>query len=153
FWLAGKQETAIRRMVECLRPGGWIVDEDGDWGTVVPVDQSHPLSASYNQAWRGGGGWAARGYDAPFGREVLMLFERFGLENIQHEAPAEVVRGTSPWARWWQQTMGAIGAWEQAESLPDLAAHEYQSLMAPLDDSSFWFVTALLHGCWGQRPE
>jgi len=30
FWLAGKQEAAIRRMVECLRPGGWLVDEDGD---------------------------------------------------------------------------------------------------------------------------
>src|SRR6516162_8054037 len=23
FWLAGRQEAAIRRMVECLRPGGW----------------------------------------------------------------------------------------------------------------------------------
>jgi SAM-dependent methyltransferase len=30
FWLADKQESAIRRMVECLRPGGWLVDEDGD---------------------------------------------------------------------------------------------------------------------------
>ena len=38
FWLAGEQEAAIRRMVKCLRPGGWLVDEDGDWGTVtVPV--------------------------------------------------------------------------------------------------------------------
>src|SRR5262249_4588972 len=33
FWLAGEQETAIRRMVSLLRPGGWLVDEDGDWGT------------------------------------------------------------------------------------------------------------------------
>ena len=46
FWLAGKQETAIRRMVECLRPGGWLVDEDGDWGMVFAVDPSHPLSPS-----------------------------------------------------------------------------------------------------------
>ena len=28
YWLAGKQEATIRRMVECLRPGGWLVDED-----------------------------------------------------------------------------------------------------------------------------
>ena len=27
FWLPGKQETAIQRMAECLRPGGWLVDE------------------------------------------------------------------------------------------------------------------------------
>src|SRR6266481_6502869 len=45
FWLADKQESAIRRMVECLRPGGWLVDEDGDWGTIAPVDPSHPYYA------------------------------------------------------------------------------------------------------------
>ena len=54
FWLARKQEAAIRRMVECLRPGGWLIDEDGDWGTVAPVDPSHPLYARYHGAWRGG---------------------------------------------------------------------------------------------------
>jgi SAM-dependent methyltransferase len=152
FWLVGKQEIAIRHMMECLRPGGWLVDEDGDWGTVVPVDQSHPLSASYNQAWRGGDWWTSRGYDPMFGRRLPMLFEGCGLENIRHEATAEVVRGTSPWARWWQQTLAAIAAWEQSGSLSDFAAQDYQALMAPFDDSSFWFVTALLHACWGQRP-
>ena len=25
FWLASRQELAIRRMVKCLRPGGWLV--------------------------------------------------------------------------------------------------------------------------------
>ena len=54
FWLAGKQETAVRRMVECLRPGGWLVDEDGDWGMVLPVDLS--LSA-FHQVQRRVGRW------------------------------------------------------------------------------------------------
>jgi chemotaxis methyl-accepting protein methylase len=49
FWLAGRQEAAIRRMVERLRPGGWLVDEDGDWGTIAPVDSSHPYSDLYNR--------------------------------------------------------------------------------------------------------
>ena len=35
FWLAGKQEAAIDRMVQCLRPGGWLLDEDGDWGLAA----------------------------------------------------------------------------------------------------------------------
>ena len=96
FWLAGEQEAAIRRMVECLRPGGWLVDEDGDWGTVTPVDQSHPFSARYQSAYRNGEWWAARGYDPNFGRKLPLLFERCGLENIRHEATAEVVRGRSP---------------------------------------------------------
>ena len=95
FWLAGKQEAAIRRMVECLRPGGWLVDEDGDWGMVSPVDPSHPLYTKYNAVWKGGEWWASRGYDPVFGRKLPVLFERCGLENIRHEARAEVVRGAS----------------------------------------------------------
>jgi len=34
--------------------------------------------------------------DPIFGRKLPVLFERCGLENIRHEATAEVVRGRSP---------------------------------------------------------
>jgi SAM-dependent methyltransferase len=152
FWLAGKQEVAIRRMVECLRPGGWLVDEDGDWGTVAPVDPSHPQYTRYHDAWPGGEWWAARGYDPVFGRKLPALFERCGLENIRHEASAEVVRGGSVWSSWWRQSLEGIRASEHAEgSLTEAREREYQALTAPLVDPSFWFLTVLLHACWGQR--
>jgi SAM-dependent methyltransferase len=82
FWLAGKQEGAIRRMVECLRPGGWLVDEDGD-GASCASDSSHPLSARYHDAWRAATGEIARVRSA-FGRKLPALFERCGLQNIRH---------------------------------------------------------------------
>jgi SAM-dependent methyltransferase len=153
FWLAGKQEEAIRRMVECLRPGGWLMDEDGDWGTIAPVDPSHPYYAPYHRTYQGGGWWASRGYDPTFGRKLPMLFERCGLENIRQEATAEVVRGGSPWARWWHETLEAIRAWEQADGgLTEAREQEYKLLTAPWTDPSFWFLNALLHACRGQRP-
>jgi hypothetical protein len=49
-----------------------------------------------------------------FGRKLPMLFQHCGLENVHHEATAEVMRGGSPWARWWQETLEAIRGWEQA---------------------------------------
>src|SRR5262249_46882350 len=61
FWLAGKQEIAIQRMVECLRPGGWLIDEDGDWGTVAPVAPGHSPHSSYHALWPGGAWVASRG--------------------------------------------------------------------------------------------
>jgi SAM-dependent methyltransferase len=153
FWLAGRQESAIQRMVECLRPGGWLVDEDGDWGTIAPVDPSHRYYARYNSMYRGGEWWVSRGYDPTFGRKLPVLFERCGLENIRHEATAEVVRGGGRWARWWQETLEAIRAWEQAgDSLTESREEEYKTLIAPWTDPSFWFLNALLHACWGQRP-
>ncbi len=152
FWLAGKQEEAIRRMVECLRPGGWLVDEDGDWGTIAPVDPSHPYYARYNEAWRDGEWWVSRGYDPAFGRKLPVLFEHCGLENIRHEATAEVVRGGSSWARWWQETLEAIRTWEQAGGgLTEAQEEDHRALTAPWRDPSFWFLNALLHACWGQR--
>ena len=57
FWLAGKQEAAIRRMVECLRPGGWLVDEDGDGVWFHPYifsDRSTPSTMPCGKVATGG---------------------------------------------------------------------------------------------------
>ena len=59
FHLKGRQEQAIRQMAECLRPGGWLFDEDADWGTAAPVDPAHPLYDDYQRVWRDGDWWAA----------------------------------------------------------------------------------------------
>ena len=152
FWLAGKQEVAIRRMVDCLKPGGWLIDEDGDWGMVAPVDTAHPHYARYQQAWKNGDWWAARGYDPTFGRKLPILFERCGLINIHHEMSASVVQGGSPWGQWWLQSLEGIRASEQKDgSLTAEREQEYQTLIPSFSDPSFWFHTAPIHGCRGQR--
>ena len=152
FWLVGRQEEVIRRMVQCLRPGGWLVDEDGDWGTVVPVNPFHPMYERYEQVWKGGDWLAARGYDPEFGRKLPALFERCGLQSIRHEAHVEVLRATSPWGRWWLQTLEGWRAWDQAAGLlTEARKEEYRILTAPWSDPLFWFQTAVIHACWAQR--
>lgn len=152
FWLPGRQENAIRRMVECLRPGGWLLDEDGDWGLVAPVDPAHPAYAQYQRAWQNGEWWTARGYDPTFGRKLPALFERCGLSNIRHKASASVVRSESPWGLWWRQSLEGIRASEQADgTLIEERAKGYDALIAPLNDPSCWLMTAPIHACWGQR--
>jgi SAM-dependent methyltransferase len=153
FWLAGRAEDALRRMMECLRPGGWLVDEDGDWGTPGPVDPSHPLYSGYHRAFGDGQWWVARGYDPLFGRRLPALFERCGFENIRHEARAEIVRGGSPWARWWRESLDVIRASGLAAgSLTEAPEREHAELTAPCGDPSAWIMSGLWHACWGQRP-
>ena len=106
FWLAGKQEAAIRRMVECLRPGGWLVDEDGDWGTVAPVDPSHPFYARYHRTWQGGEWWASRGYDPPLDASCrpsssIAVWKTSAIKRVPRWCAA-VVRGRGGGRRPWR---------------------------------------------------
>ena len=82
-----------------------------------------------------------------------MLLARSGLEKIRHEATAEVVSGSSVWARWWQQTLEAIREWEQAhDDMTEMRDRDYRPLIARLSDASCWVLNALMHTCSGQRP-
>jgi len=149
FHLVGNHETAIRQMAKCLRPGGWLIDEDADWGTAAPVDPAHPLYDGYRRAWRDGDWWTSRGYDKAFGQKLPSLFERCGLEDIGHEASTEVVRGGSPWARWWAVTLEVINELGGGGSIVDRRGLEVTS--TALGDPTVWLLRELLHACWGRR--
>ena len=150
FHLVGRQEEAIRRMVLCLKPGGLLIDEDADWGMTAPVDPSHPLFASFHRAWRAGDWWASRGYDPRFGRTLPALFERSGLETIHHEASSKVVRGGSPWARWYRESLDVIAQAAGAQTAQQI--DEHRTITSALADPSLLFLRELLHACSGRRP-
>jgi SAM-dependent methyltransferase len=151
FWLAGRQDAAITQMAKCLRPGGWLIDEDADWGTPAPIDPSHPLYADYHDAWSDGDWWTIRGYDKAFGRKLPALFDRCGLADIRHEAATEVVRGGSPWTRWWAvslEVINELGGGGAVESY----RRELDLMTTALADPTVWIMRELLHACWGRRP-
>ena len=150
--LSGRQEAALERIVQCLRPGSWLVDEDGDWGTTAPVDPCHPRHAPFHAAWREGDWWASRGYDPAFGRKLPALFERCGLEHIGHQATSEVVRGGSPWTRWYAESLDVIhklgGGADNGSRQQD-----HELIIATFRDPTVWFLRELLHATWGRRPD
>jgi ubiquinone/menaquinone biosynthesis C-methylase UbiE len=151
FHLTGRQEAAIRQMARCLRPGGWLIDEDADWGTTVLVDPAHPRYASFHQAWRDGDWWASRGYDPAFGRKLPCLIERCGLVGVQADARTELVRGGSAWARWYAESLNVIHQ-AAGSAGTGVQRREHEQIVAALADSSAWLMRELLHCCRGRRP-
>jgi SAM-dependent methyltransferase len=149
FHLVGRQEPAIGQMVKCLRPGGWLIDEDADWGTAAPVDPTHPRYHAYRDAWRDGDWWTIRGYDKAFGRKLPPLFERAGLQDIRHEAATEVVCGGSSWARWWAVTLEIMN--EQGGGGTEADRRGLDVITTALADPTVWLLRELLHACWGRR--
>jgi SAM-dependent methyltransferase len=148
FHLIGRQEDAIRQMTECLHPGGWLIDEDADWGTAAPVDPEHPRYGAYQEIWRDGEWWTDRGYDKTFGQKLPVLFERCGLQDIRHEAATEVIRGGSPWARWWIPTLEVIN---ELGGATESDRRGVEVMTSALADPTVWLMRELLHACWGRR--
>jgi SAM-dependent methyltransferase len=149
FHLVGRDEEAIRQMASCVRPGGWLIDEDGDWGTAAPVDPTHPRYDGYHRVWQDGDWWTVRGYDKVFGQKLPAIFERYGLEDIRHEAATEVVRGGSPWAKWWipsLEVINELGGGDESDR------RDVEVMTTALADPTVWLMRELLHACWGRRP-
>ena len=120
FWLAGRQQTAIHQMVACLRPGGWLIDEEGDWGVPGPVDPSHPLYAGYHHAFNGGSWWATRGYDPFSAASYLPCSSAAACRASTIKRPpgwyAEQAHGRDGGSRTW--TSSAAGGWPAAPPKP-----------------------------------
>jgi len=148
FHLKDIQERAIARMVECLRPGGLLFDEDCAWGTAAPVDPAHPRYEGYHQVWRDGDWWTVRGYDKLFGQKLPAIFERCGLEDIRTEASTEVIRGASPWARWWIPTLEVINALGDGD---DESRRGVALMAEALADPTVWLQREVIYACWGTR--
>ena len=150
FHLQDRQERAIEQMVACLRPGGWLVDEDSDWATAgQPVDPAHPRYDDYQRVWRDGDWWTVRGYDKTFGRRLPALFERAGLEDIRAESSSEVVRGGSPWPTWWIPTLEVI---DELGGADEASRADVAVMTEALADPTLWVHREVLHACWGRKP-
>jgi len=143
------QDLAIARMVELLKPGGWLVIEDLNTDTLAAADPAHPMSERFNQgtamtlkALR-----ASRVVDPSAGLALLPRFKRAGLGNLRHEAFALLEQGGGPLCRWYlQSTEGS----RRPDGNPEWEAAVDFTIRA-LKDPDFWLQSAMLHCAWGQK--
>jgi hypothetical protein len=94
-----ERERAIDHMVAALKPGGWIVVEEGDMRAFEAQPLPEPLAglhrvmvqASAQQAYR----------DPNFGTRVLRIFQDHGLVDIDAHGFVETMRAGEDSAEWW----------------------------------------------------
>ena len=80
---------ALRRMVQALRPGGWLLLEDADPGLqpLLCPDESGPEQRLANRLRSGFRELlASRGADLSYGRTLPRLLRAAGLEDVQADA-------------------------------------------------------------------
>lgn len=143
----------LRRMTAALRPGGWLVIEDPDYGTVEAIDRSHPLVAPFEQCYQARIQYLveAKVMDLRYGRTLPIHLDALGLVDKDNAASTKFAHGGEPmsmfWAQTWQHTDGAMiasGAITEAQA---------DDARRALDDPTFLYRAALMQSVWGRKPD
>ena len=139
---------ALRKMVDVLKPGGWLLVEEPDDTAVGPVDLSYPGADQVQRANQMMlDALQAMGVMDPFiGRQLRDLLSPFGLEDIQCEGVSWLHRGGDVAARLIQATLPLHVA---AGRMSSADAANYKRM---LGDPGFAFVDSTWVGAKGRRP-
>jgi 2-polyprenyl-3-methyl-5-hydroxy-6-metoxy-1,4-benzoquinol methylase len=141
-------ERALARMAAALRPGGWLLVEEGDMETSAVADPAQPASAMVERVQRltTEAMQASAGIDIHFGRRCPHLLPRLGLADVGSDRTTWRSRGGDPEARFQQMSLELL--WRCAGVISDAEHEELERVYA---DPSFTFVMAMV-GAWGRRP-
>ncbi len=144
------RDQALRRMVNALRPGGWLLIEDFDV-TLQPLAHLDPHRPEHDLANKLRRGFTAllaqRGVDLEYGRKLPRLLAEQGLEEVAADAymPVSLEAAGPLDASNVRQVRAALIAQSHA------SAEEIVRYLAAVDQG-LGFATPPLISSWGRRP-
>jgi SAM-dependent methyltransferase len=140
-------QLVVRRMVDALRSGGWLLVEEGDASSLRAVDPNHPLAERFHRQSQELRDRLIRltGYNPDFGCRVRALLEDVGLTEIGNAGENRIARGGEAEAS--NMSMALPAFVERGVLSPAECAAHQQILLDP----SFSFVTWTTFAAWGKR--
>ncbi len=148
-----KPEKALKRMADAVRPGGWLIIEEDDYGSMLSTDLTNPTAAPFVEAWRGGIGAMRkmRILDPLLGRKVRGLIEPLEFTDVSQDGWTRINRGGDPTAQFDAATMQMaakplIGAGQ-------LEQEQFNSILGLLQDPAFYYLGFTMFSAWGRKPE
>jgi 2-polyprenyl-3-methyl-5-hydroxy-6-metoxy-1,4-benzoquinol methylase len=147
-------QRALACVISAVRPGGWLLIEDVDFGGAMAAALSRYFCPSEHarlaeRMYRAVEAvFAAVGADASFGTQLPRALKTAGLENVGGEVHTSVVSGGAEnWAR---------GTIEQlAARLADtglVTADDVELFLALTADRANHYAPPFMATAWGQRP-
>jgi SAM-dependent methyltransferase len=140
-------EKALKRMADAVRPGGWLLIEEDDYGSMLSTDITDPSAAPFTAALRAMFDLARKKgiVDQYWGRRVRGLVEQLGYVDVGHEGWTLIVRGGDPLARVWAAPLPTFLAME-------LLTQEQHDALQRLLEPSFYCLGHTIFSAWGRKP-
>ncbi len=153
--LSGR-DIALKRIVTALKPGGWAIIEDIDWGSVLAKPSSirvHPPERTrlLLKSWRAlVKVMIAYGYDPEYGRKLPSLLAEAGLEDISADIRGPLLRGGSPGMA--AATYSLIQLRDRFIEMKLLSEKEIDRVLSWVQDPKMFAMWIPLTAAWGRKP-
>ncbi|MGH2725341.1 MAG: cyclic nucleotide-binding domain-containing protein [Actinomycetota bacterium] len=150
------RDVALKRMVSALKPGGWVMIEDLDWGPMIakpPMFQVYPIDRTRRtmKVWRALlRVMQSYGYDEQFGRRLPSALTEEGLEDVGAEIRSFLVRGGDPGSA--APVYSLIQLRERLVEMGLLTNKEIDRQIEWLSDPNGFSMYPLMTATWGRKP-
>jgi hypothetical protein len=143
------RERALQRMTSALKPGGWLLVEEGDVLTWLP----DPRAAGASLFSKGTAALntiqAAAGSHITCGRGLYLDVLSTGLVAVDGEGRVPMIRAGTPNARMWQLTITQRR--ERITGAGLMTDQEMDRYLALYDDARFAAMDFMLMAVWGRK--
>ncbi len=132
----GHLETAVRHVVQSVRPGGWILCEEPDYGPMEACDPEHPhardLAAFRSIMTRGGR------MDGYAGRNVFKALRAEKLTELETDTHGAIAIGGTLRAQFRRDSLEIVRSLVLASGAFSRA--RFDRMLAAFDDPTFAYI-------------
>ena len=145
--------TVMSKLVEALKPGGWLVVEDLDVGTWRASEPDRPPGREFDSAM-------ARAVqhdidhgtlDPYFGGRLRRRFEELGLADIDIACRLSLEQGGSELSRFWHDTLAIDADTLVADAY--LSGEQVEALLRAMLDPGFFYYPPAVLSIRGRKPD
>ena len=144
------RDVVLRRLVEALAPGGWLVIEEFD-SESTPPDPANHSGETYLQTHRALARFmTADGFDRRYGRRLFAEFRECGLEDVSAEARMFMCDAASPGVELLRANFRQLR--DPLIAGGYITATQFDRDLAAMNDPDFRMPSSLLWAARGRRP-
>jgi SAM-dependent methyltransferase len=145
-----QRDQVFVKLVSALRPGGWLVVEDTDYISGVPISELGAREHERTQSVRLQA-FAAAGVDHTLGRQLPARLRALGLEDVGNEGRVWVMEGGSPGARWFRLSLDHLRTRLVGDG--KLTDEEVDRMLVLFEDPRWSAYSPIIMSAWGRRPD
>lgn len=143
------RETALRRMIEALKPGGWVVVEEFDALTFLPDPAVSPGEVNLRVRQAFDEALTARGVDLYCGRLLAHELKAHGLVQVGIEATVSLWGGRSEGTRLMKLNFEEMRQPIISSGL--ISQEEFEADLKRIDEEDFLMPSPMMWTAWGRK--